>query len=186
MLWAMQKTAEEKKREKDRIYRGAAGILQVLLGILAVVMLLHWNSDAEPSNLQQALHGSYSDGQNAAEFIREEISPDEIILSTDVPMESTILAYLKDYRFYYAGSGKITTYADWSEEQSQIISLDQVIAWCRESFPEKDYIYLIQSRDSCIADPEKLDGQECIYETEGVTVRGEEYGIYRIGLKNEK
>lgn len=186
MLWAMQKTAEEKKREKDRIYRVAAGTLQVLLGILAVVMLLHWNSDAEPSNLQQALHGSYSDGQNAAEFIREEISPDEIILSTDVPMESTILAYLKDYRFYYAGSGKITTYADWSEEQSQIISLDQVIAWCRESFPEKDYIYLIQSRDSCIADPEKLDGQECIYETEGVTVRGEEYGIYRIGLKNEK
>lgn len=186
MLWAMQKTAEEKKREKDRIYRGAAGILQVLLGILAVVMLLHWNSDAEPSNLQQALHGSYSDGQNAAEFIREEISPDEIILSTDVPMESTILAYLKDYRFYYAGSGKITTYADWSEEQSQIISLDQVIAWCRESFPEKDYIYLIQSTDSCIADPERLDGQECIYETEGVTVRGEEYGIYRIGLKNEK
>lgn len=186
MLWAMQKTAEEKKREKDRIYRGAAGILQVLLGILAVVMLLHWNSDAEPSNLQQALHGSYSDGQNAAEFIREEISPDEIILSTDVPMESTILAYLKDYRFYYAGSGKITTYADWSEEQSQIISLDQVIAWCRESFPEKDYIYLIQSSDSCIVDPEKLDGQECIYETEGVTVRGEEYGIYRIGLKNEK
>ena len=186
MLWAMQKTAEEKKREKDRIYRVAAGTLQVLLGILAVVMLLHWNSDAEPSNLQQALHGSYSDGQNAAEFIREEISPDEIILSTDVPMESTILAYLKDYRFYYAGSGKITTYADWSEEQSQIISLDQVIAWCRESFPEKDYIYLIQSRDSCIADPEKLDGQECIYETEGVTGRGEEYGIYRIGLKNEK
>lgn len=186
MMWAMQKTAEEKKREKDRIYRGAAGTLQVLLGILAVIMLLHWNSDAEPSNLQQALHGSYSDGQNAAEFIREEISPDEIILSTDVPMESTILAYLKDYRFYYAGSGKITTYADWSEEQSQIISLDQVIAWCRESFPEKDYIYLIQSRDSCIADPEKLDGQECIYETEGVTVRGEEYGIYRIGLKNEK
>ena len=186
MLWAMQKTAEEKKREKDRIYRIAAGTLQVLLGILAVVMFLHWNSDAEPSNLQQALHGSYSDGRNAAEFIREEISPDEIILSTDVPMESTILAYLKDYRFYYAGSGKITTYADWSEEQSQIISLDQVIAWCRESFPEKDYIYLIQSRDSCIADPEKLDGQECIYETEGVTVRGEEYGIYRIGLKNEK
>lgn len=186
MLWAMQKTAEEKKREKDRIYRVAAWTLQVLLGILVVVMLLHWNSDAEPSNLQQALHGSYSDGQNAAEFIREEISPDEIILSTDVPMESTILAYLKDYRFYYAGSGKITTYADWSEEQSQIISLDQVIAWCRESFPAKDYIYLIQSTDSCIADPERLDGQECIYETEGVTVRGEEYGIYRIGLKNEK
>ena len=116
----MQKTAEEKKREKDRIYRGAAGILQVLLGILAVVMLLHWNSDAEPSNLQQALHGSYSDGQNAAEFIREEISPDEIILSTDVPMESTILAYLKDYRFYYAGSGKITTYADWTESDNII------------------------------------------------------------------
>ena len=186
MLWAMQKTAEEKKREKDRIYRMAAGTLQVLFGVLAVVMFLHWNSEAEPSNLQQALYGSYSDGQNAAEFIREEISPDEIILSTDVPMESTILAYLKDYRFYYAGSGKITTYADWSEEQSQIISLDQIIAWCKESFPEKDYIYLIQSRDSCITDPEKLDGQECIYETECATVRGEEYRIYRIDLKNGK
>ncbi len=99
MMWAMQKTAEEKKREKDRIYQVAAGVLQVLTGILAVAMFLHWNSEAEPSNLQQAFYGSYSDGQNAAEFIREEIAPDEIILSTDVPMESTILAYLKDYRF---------------------------------------------------------------------------------------
>lgn len=186
MLWAMQKTAEEKKREKDRIYRGAAGVLQVLTGILAVAMFLHWNSEAEPSNLQQAFYGSYSDGQNAAEFIREEIAPDEIILSTDVPMESTILAYLKDYRFYYAGSGKVTSYADWSEEQSQTISWNRIITWCKESFPQKDYIYLIQGSDSCITDPEKLEGQECIYETEGSTVRGEEYRIYRIALKNEK
>lgn len=186
MLWAMQTTAEEKNREKDRIYQAAAGVLQVLVGILAVTMFLHWNSEAEPSNLQQAFYGSYSDGQNAAEFIREEISPDEIIVSTDVPMESTILAYLKEYRFYYAGSGEITTYADWSEEQSQTISWDQVIAWCKERFPEKDCIYLIQGSDSCITDPEKLDEQECIYETEGSTVRGEEYKIYRIALKNEK
>lgn len=186
MMWAMQKTAEEKKREKDRIYQVAAGVLQVLTGILAVAMFLHWNSEAEPSNLQQAFYGSYSDGQNAAEFIREEIASDEIILSTDVPMESTILAYLKDYRFYYAGSGKVTSYADWSKEQSQTISWNRIITWCKESFPEKDYIYLIQGSDSCITDPEKLEEQECIYETEGSTVRGEEYRIYRIALKNEK
>ena len=167
---------------KYKLYRTSFSALQILLGILAIAMFLHWNSDEETSNLYQALHGSYSDGENAAEFIQENISTDDILISTDVALDSTILAYLDDYRCYYAGSGKITSYADWSEEQSRIISLEELLAWCRESFPAEECVYLIQGSTSCITDGESLEQYEAIYETEGTTTRGEEYTIYKITL----
>ena len=186
MLWCMTHTAKEKQVERDKWYFGSMCGLQIVLGMLALAMLFHWNSEEEPSNLQQALHGSYSDGQNAAEFIQNQIGSDEIMISTDVPLDSTILAYLKDYRFYYAGTGKETSYADWSEEQSQTITLEEMLAWCKSTFPMKKEAYLIQGNASCIIDAEKLADYEVIYETEGTTVRGEEYRIYRIPLTNEE
>lgn len=186
MLWSMTHTAKEKQVEKDKWYSGSMCGLQIALGVLALAMLFYWNSEEEPSNLQQALHGSYSDGQNAAEFIQNRIGSDEIMISTDVPLDSTILAYLKDYRFYYAGTGKETSYADWSEEQSQTITLEEMLAWCKSTFPMKKEAYLIQGNASCIIDAEKLADYEVIYETEGTTVRGEEYRIYRIPLTNEE
>lgn len=186
MLWTMEITAEEKDLDKDKWYRLSMRGLQIVVGILAIAMFLHWNSDEEPSNLQQALHGSYSDGQNAAEFIREQIDPAEILISTDVPLDSTILAYLKNYQFYYAGSGKLTSYADWSEEQSQTIYMEEMLAWCRNTFPMKKEVYLIQGNASCIVNSEQLAQYEVIYETSGSTVRGEEYRIYRIPLGSEE
>lgn len=186
MLWTMKTTAEEKDLDKDKWYRLSIRGLQIALGVLVIAMFLHWNSDEEPSNLQQALHGSYSDGQNAAEFIQEHIDPTEILISTDVPLDSTILAYLKNYQFYYAGSGKLTSYADWSKEQSQMIGMEELLAWCRDAFPMKQEVYLIQGNISCIVDSEQLAQYEVIYETSGSTVRGEEYQIYRIPLGSEE
>lgn len=186
MLWTMETTAEEKGLDKDKWYRLSIRGLQIALGVLAIAMFLHWNSDEEPSNLQQALHGSYSDGQNAAEFIQEHIAPTEILISTDVPLDSTIFAYLKNYQSYYAGSGKLTFYADWSKEQSQTIRMEELLAWCRDAFPMKQEVYLIQGNTSCILDSEQLAQYEVIYETSGSTVRGEEYQIYRIPLGSEE
>lgn len=186
MLWSMEITAEEKDLNEDKWYRWSIRGMQIVVGVLAIAMFLHWNSDEEPSNLQQALHGSYSDGQNAAEFIQEQIDPAEILISTDVPLDSTILAYLKNYQFYYAGSGKLTSYADWSEEQSQTIHMKELLAWCRDAFPMKQEVYLIQGNISCIVDSEQLAQYEVIYETSGSTVRGEEYRICRIPLGSEE
>ncbi|MDO4303754.1 MAG: hypothetical protein Q4D94_07545, partial [Bacillota bacterium] len=129
-----------------------------------------------------ALHGLYSDGENTADYIRDNISPDELIVSTDIPMASTVLAYLKDYEFYYAGNGQKETYADWSDEQSASIDYLELLEWCRETFPEKTEFYLLWSNESCVFNADALKECQVLYQTDGQTVRGEEYRIYRINL----
>lgn len=182
MIWTIQTTAEEKKVESDQTYRISLIILQVIFGILAIAMFLHWNSGEESSNLQNALYGSYSDGEYAADFIEDNIGTDDVLVTTNVCMESTIVAYLKDYRFYYAGNGQQETYADWSERQTGSISVEELLKWVRETFPEKEEVYLIQGNDSCISDSWNLDSYPVIYETNGTTARDEEYRIYKIEI----
>lgn len=183
MMWVMQDTAKEKQRSGDRNYRFAYGALTVTFGVLAATMFLHWNSEEETSNLQNALRGSYSDGANVAAFIEENLDPEDLLLSTNVCMESSIAAFLPDYHFYYAGTGKEESYADWSEAQSGNISVEELLTFIREKFPDKEVAYLIQGGDSCINNAEKLSAYEIVYETAESTARGEEYQIYRIGIQ---
>ena len=178
MIWCME--VEANKNLSDKLLKGSLVALNIVLAILAIAMFLHWNTDEEASNLQQALHGSYSDGHNAAEFIQGNIDTNDILISTDVALNSTVLAYLNDYQCYYAGTGEITSYADWSEEQCQTISVEELLLWCRDTFPMKQEVYLIQGSTSCITDGEQLEQYEVVYETSGTTVRGEEYKIYKI------
>lgn len=182
MLWTMQQIAAEKGVEKEKWYRSAFLMLQIAFGILIVAMFLHWNSDEEPSNIQNALHGSYSDGRYAAEYIKKNVDPDAVLITTNICMESTIVAFLNDYSFYYAGNGQIETYADWSERQTGYITVEEVVAWARQMFPDKEEVYLIQGGDSCITNPEKLSAYSVVYETDGTTARDEEYQIYRIEI----
>lgn len=182
MMWVMQAAAKEKQCSDDRSYQLAYGALTATFGVLAAFMFLHWNSPQETSNLQNALHGSYSDGASAAAFIKENLEPEDLLFSTNVCMESSIVAFLPDYHFYYAGTGKEESYADWSEAQSGNISVEELLVFIREHFPDQEVAYLIQGGDSCIRNAEQLAKYEMIYETSGVTSRNEEYQIYEIIL----
>lgn len=180
-VWVLWKQVQE-KGFSGKMIRGALRGLEILLVFLSVLMLLHWNSQEEPSNLGNALNGVYSDGMNAAAFIRENIGPEELIISDNVPMASTILAYLKNYEFYYAGNGKKESYADWSEDQSKSISYEELLAWVKDSFPEKKEFFVIQTGDSCIYGAEAMNDCEVLYCSEHSTVRGEEYRIIIVRL----
>ena len=183
MLWTVQEKAKEKQIVKEKIYGVTYTGISILIGILAVAMFMHWNSAEEPSNLQNALYGSYSDGQNTALFIKNNLEQDDILISTNVCMESSVVAFLPGYHFYYAGTGKEETYADWSESQSGSVMVGDIIAWLQETFPEKEVAYLIQGNDSCINNPEQLLTYDKIYETGDITSRDEEYQIYYIRYK---
>lgn len=180
-IWIIWKQMEEKSM-LDKSGKVMLGLLEGLMILLAVFMTVHWNSQEEPSNLNNALHGVYSDGGNAAAFIRENISPEEIIVTDNIPQASTIVAYLGDYEFYYAGNGKMETYADWSEDQSRSISYGELIDWARKTFPDKKEFFLIQTVDSCISEAEALEKGEVLYQSQDKTVRGEEYQILKIQL----
>ena len=151
----------------------------VWLGIVAVFMFVQWNSSEETSSLENALNGSYSDGVYAAEYIENNLSTEELIVTTDVAFASTILGFAEDYTAYYAGSGKKTSYADWSEEQTQGITYEKLIHWIKASFPEKDSFVLIQCAASCIKDFDS-ERSEVLYTTKVESAKQENYIIYRV------
>lgn len=179
-MWVMYAQRQDRQRE-DRGSGIALAGLQILLFVFAVFMIMQWNSQEESSNLDNALHGLYSDGVYTAEFIGENISPDEVIVSTNVAMASPVLAYLpSDYCFYFAGNGEIASYADYAEGQSRQISVSSLLEWFGTNFPEKEEFYLLDSESSCIIDGEELENFQVLYQTAQKTARGEEYTVYRI------
>lgn len=181
-IWVLYLQKEE-RRMRGRLEEAALCGLQILLLVLSICMFGRWNSADEASSLDNALHGVYSDGVYTAEYIKENIAPQELIVSVNVPYASTVAAYLPEYVFYFAGNGKIQSYADWSKEQGQYISLDQLLSWVRTHFPDKNEFYLLDSDVSYLTDAERLSEYEILYETKQETARGEEYTIYHMILK---
>lgn len=146
-------------------------------------MFLRWDSEEEPSSLDNALHGLYSDGAGTAGYIKENISPGELMVSVNVSMAATVQAYLPGYHFYFAGNGRLETYADWSQGQERQISLDGLLTWARSNFPEKSEFYVLDSGGSCLTDGDGLADYEALYRTPQETARGEEYTVYRVRLE---
>ena len=188
-LWlgGSREEGERTVPKRTRCFNFSCRILsEIVLILLSATMFLRWNSPEESSSLSNALFGVYSDGVNVADYIRENVDQEELILSTDVAESSTVLAYLgKDYTFYYAGNGKKATYADYAEEQKQVISYDEMIVWAKANFPEKEEVYILESPSNCIEnipDEAKAEFQVC-YRTEGETARGENYTLYRVAIK---
>ncbi len=181
-IWVLYLQKEERQGAGKPLRVSLRG-LQLLLLVLSVCMFMRWNDREEASSLDNALHGLYSDAGAAAEYIRENISTGELVISVNVPYASTVLAYLPEHTFYFAGSGQTESYADWSKEQSGEISFEELLGWAKKNFPERKVLYLLDSRDSCLTGQEKLGEQELLYETGEITARGEEYRIYRIALQ---
>lgn len=184
-LWLLWIWQQQKIRKKltDRLTEGLLLFAEIWLIVLAILMFVQWNSEEESSCLNNALHGVYSDGINAADFIDHNIGKEQVLVSTNVAMASTVLAYLDDYECYFAGSGEKVSYADYSNQQEQTITLDNMMSWAAASFPDKQEIYLIKTKDSCLDDADYLEQCICLYQTQVDTARGEAYSIYQIPIR---
>lgn len=181
VIWALKEQLREKQKA-DKWGRGLIGAVECLLVLLCIGMTLHWNSEAEISSLGVAMNGLYSDAEGTAGYIQNNLSEEDIIVTANIPMASTVVAYLPEYNFYFAGNGQKSSYADWSEEQSVTTTLQELIEWGRENFSDKKELYLLWTEDACIEEAEELESYERLYRTEEKTVRGEEYTIYKISL----
>lgn len=181
-FWVYDTLQDAESRRKNAIRKLLSEGLLVLLGI---TMFLRWNSPEESSNLHNAWSGLYSDGVHVAEYMKEHVGEDEIILSTDIIEASTVQAYLgKGYTFCYAGTGEMATYANYTEEQSREITYEELFTWMKESFPDREYVYLLKSPTNCVQEiPDTVEAEwELCYQTAEETARGEEYSLYRIAL----
>lgn len=189
MIWVYgDKEIRAKKTEDEAVAKlkmadfGMRILAGAWIAAVAVFMFVQWNSPQEVSSLGNALHGSYSDGVHTAEYIENNLSGEELIVTTDVAFASTIFGFAKEHRAYYAGSGKETSYADWSEEQTGTITYENMLQWIREEFPEKDSFILIECGMSCIEDFDREAG-EVLYKTQTASAKQEDYTIYRINLE---
>lgn len=173
---------------KDNQGRNRTGrvLAEGILILLGVTMFIRWNSPEESSSLSNALSGVYSDGVNAADYIKRNIAEDELIVSTDVSEASTVLAYLgRNYTFYFAGNLKPESYANYNEDQQGSISYEELMLWIKRNFPHKDSFYLLKSESSCVKEipAEEKEKWKVCYRTEGDTARGESYTLYRIMVR---
>lgn len=186
-LGSSREKGEKTVPKRTRCFNVSCRILsEMVLILLSVTMFLRWNSPEESSSLSNALFGVYSDGVNVATYIRENVDPEELILSTDVSECATVQAYLgKVYTFYYAGSGQKATYADYTQEQRENITYERLLTRIREDFPEKDSFYILKSQENCIENiPDETKAKfEVCYQTEGETARNENYTLYRVRME---
>ena len=171
--------------KRRKIEWGMRLLSSAWIAIYSLLMFVRWNSPEEYSSISNALFGSYSDGVNTAAYIEDNLSTEELIITTDVAFTSTIWGFAPDYRAYYAGSGKENSYADWSEEQTCRITYENMLEWVKQEFPEKESFILIQSISSCIDEfaPKQM---EVLYRTEVPSVKQEDYTIYRIKVEDER
>lgn len=166
--------------------RGAGAVLaELLLVILGVTMFIRWNSPEESSGLVNALNGLYSDGVHVAEFIKQNVAGDEIIVMTDVVEASTVQAYLgRDYGFYFAGNGEVRTYASYTEEESASVTYEDLLLWVKEASPKKEYFYLLMSPTNHVKEipDEAKESWKLCYRSQEETARDEEYSLYQISI----
>lgn len=181
-IWVLYLQKEEKKPAGKAAGRALLG-MEIMIILLSVCMFLRWNDKEESSSLANALNGVYSDGVYTSEYIRENIPEDALLVTVNVPYASTVLAYLPAYDFYFAGNGQKETYADWSTEQEKKISFEELLLWAGTNFPERKELYLLDSKDSCLTQADRLAECEVLYRTSEDTARGEEYTIYRVILE---
>ncbi len=181
-IWVLQVQMKEKEVWGHKILTGGIRLLEASLVVAASLMFVRWNDPDETSSLANALHGIYSDGENTAAYIEENISRDELIVSTNVPFASTVIAYLPGYEFYYAGTGRVETYADWSDEQSSEIGFQELISWVRENYPDREEFILLDTDSSCLYDTGGLAACRILYQTQEQSARQEDYIVYKIDL----
>lgn len=183
-FWILLETDGESAGQAGGTKEAARILPEIFLIIISILMLVQWNSAEESSSLRNALSGVYSDGVNAASYIREHVPEDSLIVSTDVSEASTVLAYLgRKYQFYYAGNGKIETFADYTEEQKGGIEYADLLDWISDTFPDKKSFYILKCEQNCISsfEPGEENSRIC-YETMTDTAKGEAYTLYEIEI----
>lgn len=180
-LWICGKKVWNENKWQKGLYL----LTQLFLILFGLQMFFHWSGPVG-TNLPNALHGSYSDAKNVARYIKTEISTEELIVEVNVPYTSTVWGYLPEYRAYFAGSGEMVSYADWSEIQSQYKTFSDLQNWVQRKFPEKQSYILIVSPDSYLIDwieNKENVKKELLYQTTTPSERQEDYQLYRIYLK---
>ena len=188
MVWILQLDVDKRwDREKNSISKlqtwmliCARYVLNALIVIFAIACFMHWNSEEEPSNLQEALHGVYSNAGETAAYLKENVPNDALLVSTNVAFDCSVLAFLDDYEMHFATDGRVVNHAIYAGEELNSATLEDIEGWISVMYPETKTYYLIVSDAALLSDKEGLSEGTLLYETEALANRGENYRIFQM------
>jgi len=128
----------------------------------------------------------YSDMQNCAKYIVENIGADDAVVGVNGCITSGVVVYLEDHVVYSQDSGEKMTYCNYERQDVKLQSYEDLQRWTQKDFPEADCVYLLMEENRKLADTINLfsheEKVECVYQTQGDAIN-DRYKIYRIGLK---
>lgn len=188
MVWILQIDVDKRlEKEKSsisslqkRLIICARYVLNGLVVLFAVCCFLHWNSEDEPSNLQEALHGVYSNASEAAAFLQENVPRDALIVSTNVAFDSSVLAFLDGYEMHFATNGMLVDHAIYAGEELKSATLEDIEGWISVQYPDTKTYYLIVSEATHLSDAKGLTEGTLLYESKISANRGENYRIFQM------
>lgn len=147
------------------------------------------------TNIQNEINQVYSDSKNVANYIKQNLDEDAIIVCTNCPTASAIIPYLKNVKFWNPFSKQYFTYITWKNDFNTDLKIDEIINNIKEELPLNN-VYLLESYEH-IGLKEKSDIalliekgilSEELYNSssssklDGTLMFDEEYKIYKVNL----
>lgn len=166
-MWIMY--AEETARNKRR-----PG--EIVFGLLAILILL----PAAPS-VRKDVDGPFSNGREAAEYIRRNLEQDAVYVVDAQAECSSIYPYMDKGIFVYAPTGQSYTYVTMDEHWTDRMDFDDFLEWIGEYDSHGKPVYFISSVATNYIDGE--DGAEpfrLLYESAEPSVKKEDFRIYKV------
>ena len=152
-------------------------ILEAVFGVFLCMMLLHhipviWEEIERP----------YSGSKEAAEFIRENIPDDAILVSDNKPKCSAIMPYLNQKYYLYAGNGEMSSYTKWTQGVWDTIEYDQFVSWINSlNIGDREVWFISVCNSSLIDGIERISNDyELYFESSEPSIANENYRIYRL------
>lgn len=144
--------------------------------LFAVLVLLHTASD-----MRADLDGPFSNGREAAEYIRQNLEPDAVYVVDAQAECSSIYPYLAKGTFVYAPTGQSYTYVTkdghWTDRMEAAAFKEWVDAYDSQGKP----IYFISSTVTNYIEGEVgTDTFTLLYESTEPSVKKEDFKIYKV------
>ena len=124
----------------------------------------------------------YSNGREAAEFIRENIPEDAVIITDNQPECTAIFPYLDKRQFIYAPNMENFTYVVWDDHWMDQCTYDTFRQNISGLLSGDTPVYMISCMGrSNIEESERLESDfNLIFRTQTASVKGEDYQIYQM------
>lgn len=173
-IWVLETEKEAGEEKAKKIIWRQPG--KLVFCIFTLLTLFYTFPD-----MKRDLTELYSNGRDTAQFIKENIPEDAIIL-TDCQAEcSSIFPYLNKRTYLYAPTGEEYSYVVWDDDWLAETDYDSFKHWVENlETGDKQVILISAIGHSRITENEKLEEYPLLYQSWYSSIKEEDFKIYRI------